>query len=337
MVGRDQLEMQANRIEAVLASYGVAGQIWAGQVAPRFVRFQLVPERGTRVAEVERLSEEIALGLGVASARVYRQNGAIQVEIPRGQPGSVSLTSVLRQLNGVALPPATAALGLDGAGQPLLLRLGSPDVVHVLVSGTTGSGKTALARTMLISMATYLPQRALQLVLIDPKGGRGYAELAGLPHVLGGVITTAEEGARALAWAVAEMVRRDRERISEPAIVVAVDELADLVMAGGSEVEGALLRLAQRGREAGIHLVACTQKPAASVIDGVLKANFPVRLVGRVASKEDARVAAGISGTGAELLSGRGDFLLVRGGEQVRFQAALAGPEDLARLRRVND
>ena len=202
-------------------------------------------------------------------------------------------------------------------------------MVHVLVAGTTGSGKTALARSFLLSLALFNRPDALRLVLIDPKG-RGFGPLAGLPHLLGRVATTTAEGALALEWLVGEMERRDRDEVSTPELVVGIDELADLLVTGGKEVERSLLRLAQRGREAGVHLVACTQKPSAEVVSGLLKANFPVRLVGSVASPEDAKVASGIAGTGAEKLMGRGDFLLVARGDVVRFQAAYAAEDDMS-------
>ena len=326
---RRRLDLQADRIEAVLASHKVTGRVWGGTVTPRFIRFQVTTGFGTKVSKVSQLSEEIALSLGVASTRVYRQNGAIHVEIPREQAAPVRFTPLLERLASV--PPVTAVLGVDENGTPLLLRLSSPDVVHVLVAGTTGSGKTALARTLLVSLALFNRQGAVQLVLIDPKG-RGFGPLAGLPHVLGHVAATPEEGVLALSWLVSEMERRDRDRINSPALVVGIDELADLLATGGKAVEQALIRLAQRGREAGIHLVACTQKPAAEAVSGLLKANFPVRLVGSVASPDDARVAAGISGTGAEKLLGRGDFLLVSKGEVIRFQAAYVAEGELKEL-----
>ncbi len=328
---RRRLEMQADRIEAVMASHRVPGRVWGGTVTPRFVRFQLTTGLGVKVNKVAQLSEEIAMSLGVPSARVYRQNGAIQVEVPLERPQGVRLSVLRQRLRPASIPPVTAVLGVDEEGTPLLLRLTSPDVVHVLVAGTTGSGKTALVRTLLLSLALYNRQGVVQLLLIDPKG-RGFSPLAGLPHVLGRIAASAEEGAQALTWLVAEMERRDRERISQPAIVVAVDELADLLAVGGKAVEEALMRLAQRGREAGIHLVCATQKPAATVMSGVLKANFPVRLVGAVASADDARVAAGVAGTGAEKLLGRGDFLLVAKGETVRFQTAYASETEIAQM-----
>jgi len=332
---RRRLDMQASRIEAVLASHKVTSRVWSGTVSPRFVRFQVTTVLGTKVNRVSHLSEELALSLGVCSTRVYRQNDAIQVEVPLDHPQPVRFLPLTQRVPDP--PPVSGLLGVDEEGLPLLVRLGSPDVVHVLVAGTTGSGKTALARSILASLALYNRQGAVQLLLIDPKG-RGFGPLASLPHVLGRLADTPEEGVKALAWLVEEMQRRDRERISMPAIVVAIDELADLLQVGGKAAEAALQRLAQRGREAGIHLICCTQKPAAAVMSSVLKANFPVRLVGSVASADDARVAAGISGSGAEKLLGRGDFLLICKGQMTRFQAAYADDADLgqvvSRLRR---
>ena len=133
-----------------------------------------------------------------------------------------------------------------------------------------------------------------------------------------------------LGWVVGEMERRDHSGLRRPLMVVAVDELADLLQTGGKAAEDRLTRISQRGRESGIHLVACTQKPTASLIGGAMKANFPVRLVGTVASKDEARYAAGIPDSGAEKLEGKGDFLLVAQGTAVRFQAAWIGPRDLA-------
>jgi S-DNA-T family DNA segregation ATPase FtsK/SpoIIIE len=212
-------------------------------------------------------------------------------------------------------------LGLDQEGVPLLLRLPSPNVAHALIAGTTGSGKTALARTMVASLALHNSQRNLQLVLVDPKG-RGFLPFEGLPHLLVPVVTRVDEALSVLQRLVAEMERRDAEGRCEPGLVVVLDELADLVQVGGREMVTALTRLTQRGREAGLHLVACTQKPSAAVIGGLVKSNFPVRLVGSVASPEDAKVATGLAQTGAERLLGQGDFLVVAKGQVTRMQAA---------------
>jgi S-DNA-T family DNA segregation ATPase FtsK/SpoIIIE len=280
---------------------------------------------------VRNLSEELALALGAGDVRVARAGESIAVEVPRPDAEPVRLLPLLHTLHSV--PPLTACLGLTDDGRPLLLRLPSPDVAHVLVAGTTGSGKTELIRSLLASLALTNRQSKLQFALIDPKL-RGLQPLAGLPHVIGQVAATPEAAQALLDRLVAEMERRDRENVSSPRIVVAIDELLDLLATGGKAMEAAITRLAQRGREAGLHLVAGAQKPSAAAIGGLLKANFPVRLVGRVGSVEDARVAAGLSGTGAEKLLGHGDFVLVAAGQTVRFQAAWMGPEDWKQLDR---
>ncbi|MCB0072138.1 MAG: DNA translocase FtsK [Caldilineaceae bacterium] len=326
---RRTLEMQANQIEAVLAKHKVSSHVRGGTVTPRYVRFHLVAETGTRVAKVAQLTEEIAMALGERNARIFRRGGEINVEIPNHAPEPVRLLPLCARLR--RLPPVTAVLGLDENGTPLLVRLPAPDVTHVLVVGTTGSGKTALMRTLLTSLAMHNRQGDVQLILIDPKQ-RGLGPLHRLPHVLGAVDATPEAVAARLTWLVAEMERRDRLGLARPALVVAIDELADLLQTGGAPVEQALTRLSQRGREAGIHLVACTQKPTSAIIGGALKANFPVRLVGAVASKEEARYATGVSDSGAEKLEGKGDFLLVAKGDVVRFQSAWLGPGDLVQI-----
>ena len=326
---RHTLEMQADMIEAVLARHKVAGRVNGGVVTPRYVRFDLSTALGTKVSKVAALAEEIAMALGKREARIFRQDGSISVELPRQECGPVRLLPLCSRL--ATVPPATAVLGLDGNGTPLLLRLTAPDVTHVLIAGTTGSGKTALARTLLTSLAMHNRQGDLQIILIDPKA-RGFAPLANLPHVLGQIAATPGDSIERLRWLVAEMERRDHERLNRPVLVVAVDELADLLQTGGREVEALLARLSQRGREAGIHLVACTQKPTSALIGSAMKANFPVRLVGAVAGKDEARYASGISDSGAEKLQGKGDFLLVCKGEQLRFQAAWLGPKELNKI-----
>ena len=225
----------------------------------------------------------------------------------------------------------TAVLGVEGNGTPLLLRLSAPEVSHVLVVGTTGSGKTALARTLLTSLCMFNSTEDVVIELIDPKG-RGLGPLTRLPNVRQKVAAETKAALDRLDGLIAEMERRDQERISRPAIIVGVDELADLIQVGGRPVEGALTRIAQRGREAGVHLVACTQKPSSALIGSSMKANFPVRLVGATASREEARYASGIADSGAEKLEGKGDFLLIARGEAIRFQAAWLGPRELTEI-----
>jgi S-DNA-T family DNA segregation ATPase FtsK/SpoIIIE len=327
------LHHQADRIELVLASHKVPARVTGGTVTPRLVRYQISTPLGIKIRRIKGLAEEIALSLGAPTCRVYRQAGQVQVEVPRREGQVVHLMEICRKLaaSQSQAPPITAVLGLDDGGRPLLLQLTSPNVAHVLLAGTTGSGKTVLARTIISSLALLNPQKRLQMLLIDPKG-RGFAPLNRLPHLVRPVLTRADEALPALRQIVDEMERRDREARSDPRLVVVLDELADLIQVGGREMEQLLTRLTQRGREAGIHLVACTQKPSAAVIGSLIKSNFPVRLVGSVTSPEDAKVATGMAGTGAERLLGQGDFLLVIKGHAQRFQGAYLSEHELTSL-----
>jgi len=322
------LERQADIIEQVLSAHKIESRVWGGVVTPRVVRYDLTTALGARLNKVLALKDEIALSLGVSEIRLYREGGALRLEVPLPEAAPVPLLPLLRSLPSP--PPLTALLGVDVEGTPLLLRLPSPDIAHVLVAGATGSGKTAMLRALILSLALCNPQRQLQIALIDPKG-RGLDPFAALPHLLAPLATEPAEALALLRRLVAEMERRDRERIALPAVLLVVDEVADLRQSGGSEVEALLARLTQRGREAGIHVVLATQRPAAAVVGGLIKANLPVRLVGAVVSAEDARVAAGVGGSGAERLRGRGDFLLVARGQTIRMQAAFISAEEAAR------
>ena len=325
---REHLERQADAIEWVLGSHGVQAVVAGGTVGPRLVRFCLHPAPGVRVSRLVNLSEELALALSAPACRLTRQHGQVVLELPRLDAPAVRLPTVTRLLTPV--PRETALLGLDEEGRALGLRLSSPDVAHVLVAGTTGSGKTALLQAMALSLAQHNPAAALQLVLIDPQG-RGLGALATLPHVRA-VATEAAASAEVLHSLVAELEDRARRQIVYPRVVVVMDELADVVgeTTGGRAARAqsgwaareALVRLVSRGRAVGLHVVAATQKPTVAAVGSLVQANFPTRIVGRVASAADARVAAGRGGIGAESLLGRGDFLLVSGGTVVRFQGA---------------
>ncbi len=337
-----KLEFQADRIEALLARHGAPSRVTGGTVTPRWVRFQVLPAVGAKVSKIKGLAEELALTLDAVNVRVARRGAMIAVEVPRDDPQPVRLLPLLEQLasdNG-SIPPVTATLGLAEDGAPLLIRLPSPDVAHILVAGTTGSGKTMLLRAMVLSLALRHPgPDELAMVLIDPRGGAAFGDLAGLPHLVRPVVLDGEEATETLGSLVRLMERRDglagivttgRKRIDKPRVVVFIDELADLLMTGGKETQTALTRLTQRGRGAGIHIVAATQKPTAAVLGPLVKANFPVRLVGRVMGADDARTASGWSGTGAERLLGRGDFLAVAEGNVTRFQAAHVSETEVA-------
>jgi S-DNA-T family DNA segregation ATPase FtsK/SpoIIIE len=344
-MNRQLLELQADRIEAVLTLHNMAARVTGGTVTPRWVRFQVLPTIGTKLSRITGLSEELAAALDTSNCRVSRRGAAVTVEVPRDDPQPVRLLPLYRQLTGsprggvmddgahLSIPPVTAILGLGEDGTPLLVRLPSPDVAHVLVAGTTGSGKTVLLRAMALSLALRHPSsRDLNLVLIDPRAGAAFDCLASLPHLARSVIRDTEEAGEVLASLLRLMEMRDRKRVNAPPVIVMIDELTDLVMVGGQAMENAITRLLQRGRGAGLHVVAATQKPTAAVIGSLVKALFPVRVVGKVTSSEDARVASGWSGTGAERLLGRGDFLVVAEGRVIRFQAAHVSEKEIGEV-----
>ena len=329
MTNRTRLEFEADRIEMALASHKVRSRVSGGTVTPRFVRYDLLVDGGTRLRRLHDLTEELALALGAPACRVLRRGGRVQVEVPRSDPKRIPFARLCSRLSHV--PAVTALLGLDEDAIPVMLRFPSPDVAHVLIAGNTGSGKTMLARTIALSLAMLNAPRHLQMVFIDPKR-RGFAPLARVPHLLTPPIDNTSRATLVLARLVEEMERRDKADCSTPHIVVFIDELADLVMAGRRSIARPLTRLAQRGREAGIHLVACTQRPTASVIGGLVKSNFPVRVVGSVASAEDAKIASGLPRTGAQLLLGRGDFIVVARGEKLRVQGPYASSQEMRRI-----
>ncbi len=327
----EKLEFQADRIEMVLQMHKIPARVTGGTVTPRWVRFKVLPAVGARISKIRGLNEELAAALDTVNCRVARDGAAVDVEIPRDDPQSVRLLRLYGEIDAQEMPRLTAILGLAEDGAPLLIRLPSPDVAHVLVSGTTGSGKTVLLQTMILSLAMLSPPRSLVLMLVDPKGA-AFEVFEGLPHLSRAVVTGVEEATESLRSLVRLMERRGERGATgnaQPHVVLFIDELADLLMTAGAGLQESLTRLLQRGRGAGIHVVAATQKPTAAVLGPLVKANFPVRLVGRVTSATDARVASGWSGTGAERLEGRGDFVAVAEGRVSRFQAAHVSRDEI--------
>lgn len=325
---RQYLEAQADRVESVLAAHHAPGRVTGGTVGPRLIRFCLDPAPHTRFSAVRGLADDLALALRVNSLRIDHGHEGITIEFPNPDPHPISLLTLLPEVTPV--PLHTAVLGLMEDGRPLLARLSSPEVAHILVSGTTGSGKSALLRTIAMSLILSQPASTLRLLCLDPKG-RTFLPLTGAPHLLRPPVSTLPETLEALESLLHVMEIRDRRGENAPRIVLMVDELADLIFQGGDPLAKALTRLVQRGREPGIHVIAATQRPSSAVLDGVMRANFPLRLVGKVVSAEDARMATGQAGTGAHLLSGRGDFLSVGGGiAPIRFQVAFISEREVS-------
>jgi S-DNA-T family DNA segregation ATPase FtsK/SpoIIIE len=361
---RERLEFMADRIEAVLALHRIPARVTGGTVTPRWVRFQVLPAIGAKISAIKGLNEELAAALDVPGVRISRRGAAVDVEIPRNDPQPVRLLPLLRQLteDDDALPAMTATLGLAEDGAPLLIRLPSPDVSHILVAGAAGAGKTVLLQAVALALAMTNPspvsrsversptdlteasrqgmlavdcRAALALVLV----GRAFAPFEGLPHLARPVVREMAEATEALQSLVRLMEQRgsrgDGDREMRPAhsghthVTILIDELDDLVAVGGEPARHALTRLIQRGCEAGIHVVAATREPSSAALGPLVKAVFPARLVGRVTSAEEARTATGWSGTGAERLLGRGDFLAVAEGRVMRFQVAHVSPDEV--------
>lgn len=328
-----RLQNQADRIEVVLATHKAPARVIGGRVTPRTIQFQLRAAPTTKISRVEQLSEEIALALDVSFARVVRQEGALLVEIPRRDARLLRFLDLCAQIRDdtrvcrALRVPGTILLGMTADGLPLLVRLGSADVPHLLIAGTTGSGKSQAARTILASLTLFQFEREIQILIVDPKGS-DYATFDGLPHLLCPMVCDIEMARERFEYLADEMVRRQQANIKRPLVVALIDELADLLMQGGNALEQLLTRLVQRGRSAGICLVACTQKPTAAVLGNLVTANFPARLVGKVTSAQEALVASGMAKSGAERLTGRGDFLLLANGDKTRVQIAYMARAD---------
>ncbi len=310
----------ADRIEAVLRERRAPATVVSGKVMPGFVEWLLRPLPGTKVNQVKALQADIALAIGINNVRIAQSGTHLAIQIARESREPVRLSSLLEQLGDV--PRYTAVLGLSEDGAPLLARLSSPDVGHLLIAGTTGSGKTSLARSILLSLCDRHRPRELGLIVLDPKQRERDDFAKSIEkHLLMPIARTREEVIGAVNKVIDAMEKRPTDVEPSPRIVVYADELADLCQTGGEAMIEAFTRIAQRGREPGIHLLACTQKPSSKAIGSLLKANLPLRLVGRMMSAEDARMAAGVSGCGAEKLNGCGDFIAITGTKTIRFQA----------------
>jgi len=281
---RDEIrECQADIIEATLTRRGIEARVTGGVLHSRWVRFQVAASPETS-RWVEALAEELAQALDVETCHISLQDGGATVQIPRSDPQPVRLLSLLTTLarRGDRMPFATAVVGLTDDVRPLLLRLPSAEVGHVLITGAAGSGKSALARAIVVSMALHHRRSRLSFVLI----GDEFGPLAGLSGLLRPVVRQ-EETARALRSLVGLMDLRVREgrllagdgRSGDPRVVVVIDELA-------LDAHEELAQLVRQGHEAGIHLVVCTKKPAGLAAGGLAEADFPLRLVGQSPGRE---------------------------------------------------
>src|ERR1051326_4114631 len=361
----DALEENARLLEAVLGDFGVRGRIVAVRPGPVVTLYELEPAAGVKSSRVILLSGDIAPSMSAVAARVAVIPGrnVIGIELPNQKRETV----YLRELFSAAeyeksRAPLTLALGKTIGGEPVMADLAK--MPHLLIAGTTGSGKSVALNTMILSLLYRMPPEHCRVIMIDPK----MLELSvydGIPHLLAPVVIDPKKAVVALKWAVKEMESRygkmakvgvrgveafnervrkasekgevlkrtvqtgfDREtgqpvyedEVLElepmPYIVVVVDEMADLMMISGKEIEGAVQRLAQMARAAGIHLIAATQRPSVDVITGTIKANFPTRISFQVTSKIDSRTILGEQG--AEQLLGQGDMLYMAAGGRIK-------------------
>ncbi len=359
------IDESARQLETVLADYGVRGEIVAVKPGPVVTLYELEPAPGLKAARVIGLADDIARSMAALSARVSTVPGrsVIGIELPNAKRETVWLREVLEHEDYAETRHALAlALGKTIEGQPCIANLAK--MPHLLIAGTTGSGKSVAINTMILSLLYRLSPEECRLIMIDPK----MLELSvydGIPHLLAPVVTDPKKALVALKWVVGEMEERYRKmskmgvrnidgynaRVREalsrgeqfertvqtgfdedtgepvyetetiepeamPLIVVIVDEMADLMMVAGKEIEACIQRLAQMARASGIHLIMATQRPSVDVITGTIKANFPTRISFQVTSKIDSRTILGEQG--AEQLLGQGDMLYMAPGGRVR-------------------
>lgn len=306
-----------------LAQLGVEARVARAVVGPRVTRYELRLGKGVKVGKVRNLQQDIAYALAATEVRILAPipgRSAVGVEVPNTKAATVTLGDVFAEYpsgNEWALP---VGMGKDISGRALFMDLS--EMPHLLVAGATGSGKSVMVNSLLTSLLLTSDPRRVRMILIDPKRVE-LSQFTRVPHLLTPVVTDVKKASNALSWAVSEMERR-YEVLEEkgvrslegynaasdtpmPYIVVVIDELADLMMASASKVEDAIIRLAQKARAVGIHLVVATQRPSADVITGMIKANIPSRVAFAVSSQVDSRVILDTSG--AEALLGSGDML----------------------------
>ncbi len=323
---RSLLDHQADGIEYTLHSHGIAAEVVGGNISPRLIQFHIRLEAGTKYSRVAALAEDLALALNVPHCRITREGYTVKIEVPRPDPVAVRLFPLMRNLTG-ELPENAPVLGLDECGVPLLVRLGSPDISHMLIAGGTGSGKTVLTRSMIASLALQNPPEHLRLLLIDTKG-KAYSQFEGLPNLICPIVNDSLDALHRLRWVVRHIEKREEQGINSPALAVFVDEMAELATVNSRELEQTITRIVQSGHEVGIHIIACAKQLSPALLN-VARNSWPTRIVGRTANQEEAKAASGIANSGAEKLMGQGDFLLFAKEEAVRLQAAHISPAEM--------
>jgi DNA segregation ATPase FtsK/SpoIIIE, S-DNA-T family len=345
------LKEKAEKIRSKLEQFGIAVEMRDVHVGPTVVQYTLKPHEGVKLSKITTLKNDLALALAAPSVRIEAPipgKALVGIEVPTEERSIVHLREVLeseefKKGNSALKFP----LGRDVSGTPIIADLkGMP---HLLIAGSTGSGKSVGMNTFLISLLYQNSPQDLRLILIDPKRVE-LRDYNGIPHLLTPVITDPEKASTSLRWCVAEMNRRyklladnKKRNITDlnedplvedklTVIVVVIDELADLMMAAGKDVEASICRIAQMSRAVGIHLVIATQRPSVDVITGLIKANIPSRIAFAVSSSIDSRTI--LDATGAEDLLGKGDMLYLPSGmnKPIRIQGIYTSSSEIERV-----
>lgn len=347
-----ELAKTAQRLQGTLEEFGLTSRVTGWIAGPSVTTFKISMGEGERVSKIVNLEDDITLSLAAKSVRIFAPipgTSLVGIEIPNEKPQPVFLSDVLPYAQG---GPLECAFGRDSEGKPIVVDLAG--LPHLLVAGTTGSGKSVLLNAIIMSMLMRSTPEQVRLIMVDPKRVE-FTGYAGLPHLYVPVVTEPRQAASALQWGVTEMERRlkvfehykvrdiktyngnvdggkyaDMENPPKhmPYFVIVIDELADLMMVAGKDVESSIVRIAQLGRAAGIHLIVATQRPSADVVTGLIRANIDNRVALSVDNAINSRII--LDQKGAEQLLGRGDMLVkLRGKKPRRAQGCWVSDEEI--------
>ena len=349
-----ELRSNSQRLAQTLQSFGVDARPGAVVHGPSVTRYEFTLEQGVKLSKITNLSDDIALALGASGVRIApipNKISVVGIEVPNRAVTPVRIRDVVESRTFTEhKSPVAFAVGKDIGGSCIVGDIGK--LPHVLIAGTTGSGKSVCTNSLIVSILYKSTPEEVRFIMVDPK----MVELApynGIPHLLIPVVTDPKKAAGALQWAVFEMMKRyklfsehgvkdlagynalarqDEELKTMPTVVVVIDELADLMLVAAKEVEESICRVAQMGRAAGMHLVIATQRPSSDVITGLMKANIPSRIAFAVASSLESRII--LDTTGAEKLVGKGDMLYapLGAGKPTRVQGCFITPEEIERV-----
>ena len=349
-----ELRNNSRRLAQTLTSFGVDAQPGDVVRGPSVTRYEFTLSQGVKLSKITNLQDDIALALGASGVRIAPipdKISVVGIEVPNKLVSPVAIRTVLESREFTQHPSTTAfAVGKDISGRNIIGNISK--LPHVLIAGTTGSGKSVCTNSLIVSMLYKSTPEEVRFIMVDPK----MVELApynGIPHLLIPVVTDPKKAAGALQWAVYEMMKRykmfsehgvkdlasynkiaaaDETLKKLPSVIVVIDELADLMLVAAKEVEESICRVAQMGRAAGMHLVIATQRPSADVITGLMKANIPSRIAFAVASAMESRII--LDTAGAEKLVGRGDMLYAPLGEgkPKRVQGCFISSEEIERV-----